>query len=209
MDDLPVAAEDEAPPFAPRLDETVAKARIEGVCRTGKLVEGVAHALPRELKFLRAPLASVAHDLGDLFDARISFSDQGLTFEAWDPELKAAAGLQQHLVDTRFKSNWWMTPATYFLGILLHKPYREAFAKRGIDAKQLLDDMVAALPPPPKWTRERPDAVTPSIAPHLYALFLRAERYAAEDASDVRLRHALAALHDERELALWVERLAA
>ena len=207
MEDLPAATADEAPPFASEIDGAVARSMAGGVCHTGPLLENLTGVLPPAFTYLRAPLASVAPRLGELFDAELAQSKQGLTFEAWDPELRLAASVMQNRVDTRFDQLWWVTPSAFFVGILTHQPYFTAFKARGVDPKNLVTEWVASLPPAPAWRRARPASVIPSFAPHLYALLLRAERYAAEDASDVRLRHALAAIHDETELAPWVERL--
>ena len=43
----------------------------------------------------------------------------------------------------------------------------------------------------------------------MFAVSLRAERYAAADASDVRLRHLLQALHEEPHLKASIDMLVA
>lgn len=209
MDDLPkrsADAPDVQPAYTARLDGITSVAMVGGVVSTARFVTGIAEALPPELAFLRRPLAACAPELAATFDASLSSKDGSLTFEAWDPELRTCMGLMQHFSDKRWES-WQMAPMHLFFALLGYKPYFAYFKARGQDPMALLRDLDASIPEPDWPVRGRPADLTPALSPSLLALVLRAERHAASDATDVRLRHLLQALHEEPELTRWIERL--
>jgi hypothetical protein len=196
------------PKFDPRLDPLTDGARVNGALSTARFVEGVAAALPPELAFVRRPLATCAVELGATFDAAVACTkDGGLTFEAWDPDLQKCMGLMQSLADDRWKT-WELGPTQTFLALLAYKPYFAHFRARGVDPVTVMRDLGATLPPPTWPVRDRPEGLVPTVGPALFAVVLRAERYAAADASNVRLRDLLLALHDEPWLAAPIDRLA-
>jgi len=195
------------PKLDPRLDPLTDGARVNGALSTARFVEGVAAALPPELAFVRRPLAACAAELGTTFDAAVACTkDGGLTFEAWDPDLQKCMGLMQHLADDRWKT-WELGPTQTFLALLAYKPYFAHFRARGVDPVTVMRDLAAALHPPAWPVRDRPEGLVASVGPALFAVVLRAERYAADDASDVRLRDLLLALHDEPMLAGAIDQL--
>lgn len=174
---------------------------------TARFVEGIAAALPPELGFLRRPLAACAGELGTTFDASVSSTrDGGLTFEAWDPDLKKCMGLMQHLADDCWKT-WQLAPVQVFFALLAYKPYFAHFKARGVDPTAVIRDLGEAQPPPSWPVRDRPEGLVPTVGPALFAVVVRAERYAAADASNVRLRDLLLALHDEPLLAGAIDQL--
>jgi hypothetical protein len=211
LDDLPrrdADAPEIAPTFDPRFESLMTGAVVGSAISTVRLVDGIAGALPPELAFLRRPLAATATELGATFDATLSSTkDGGLTFEGWDPELKKCMGLMQRLADERWGS-WSLEPRHLFLALLFHKPYFAYFRARGQDSVALIGEMASRGGTPTWPARDRPPSLIPEISPRLFALMLRAERSAASDATDVRLRHLLLALHDEPDLMLAVDRLA-
>ena len=199
---------DTEPPFDPALDQLTKGATVNGLLSTTRFVEGLAAALPPELAFVRRPLAACAGELGATFDAVLSSTKDGsLTFDAWDPQLKTCVGLMQQLSDKRWQS-WQMSPMSLFVSLLSYKPYFAYFKERGHDPVALVNELAEGMPKPTWPVRPRPASLTPSVNPALFALLLRSERYAAADATDVRLRHLLHALHDERAIAPWIDRLA-
>jgi hypothetical protein len=199
--------EERRPTRSAKLAERVQIATHSGVLTTTRLVDALANDLPRELGFVRAPLQASASELGALFDAKLSARGTSLTFDGWDPDLRNCFGLLQKLTDDRWPS-WSMTPIALFLALLAYKPYYASLTSRGVDIKALMRDFGESLPKRSTPAPPRPKTLEPSLGPSLYALVLRAERYAAEDSSDVRLRHVLTALHDETEIAAFVDRLA-
>lgn len=210
MEDLPkrdADSPDLQPGYAARLDTITNAAMVGGVVSTSRFVTTIAEALPAELAFLRRPLASCASELAATFDATTSSKDGALTFEAWEPELKTCMGLMQHFSDKRWEA-WQMGPIHLFIALLCYKPHFAYFKGRGQDPRELMLDLDATLPAPDWPQRGRPEGLTPALSASLLALILRAERYAASDATNVRLRHVLLALHDEPELTPWIDRLA-
>lgn len=195
------------PDYAVRLDTITNAAMVGGAVSTSRFVTVIAEALPAELAFLRRPLAACATELAATFDATTSSKDGGLTFEAWEPELKTCMGLMQHLSDKRWEA-WQMGPMHIFIALLCYKPHFAYFKARGHDPRALMLDLDATLPPVDWPQRGRPEGLTPALGASLFALILRAERYAASDATNVRLRHVLLALHDEPEIRPWIDRLA-
>jgi hypothetical protein len=113
----------------------------------------------------------------------------------------------QQLSDKRWQS-WQMSPMSLFVSLLSYKPYFAYFKGRGHDPVVLMNEIAESLPEPTWPVRPRPATLTPVVSPALFALLLRAERYAAADATDVRLRHLLHALHDEAAIAPWIDRIA-
>lgn len=200
------AAEEGVSPIRGRRLQAVNELATRGGGSSADVIRAVAAALPRELVFLRKPLEGAALDVAPLYDGALSAADGAMTFAAWDPDLRGCMGRMQSLADTKWKS-WAMSPLTLLLALLCTRAYYEPLKARGIDILALIKEIGAAMPAP-RWTREPPEGHVPSIGPMLYATILRAEHYAADDASDVRLRHLLTALHDEPELAPWVERIA-
>lgn len=205
LDERPSHPESVTPTRTPRL-QTVNDLALRLGGSSADVITSVAAALPRELAFLRRPLEESARDVASLYDGALSGNKAGMTFRAWDPDLRACMGTMQALVDTKWHS-WFMSPLALLLTLLCAKRYYEPLKARGIDAVKLIEEIGSALPRSP-WTREPPPGHTAGIGPALYAVILRAEQYAADDASDVRLRHVLAALHDEPELAPFVARIA-
>jgi len=207
--DLPRRADEEPdtePTFDSALDPLVVRAQKGGVLRTSPFFEVFAEAMPRELGFVRRPLAAAAAQLGATYDGATSAKGQELTFENWDPELRKCMVIMQSLSDKH--RNWLQTPQALLVAVLLYKPYFHVFKGRGQDPNVLMNDMVASWPKQdPVLMRHRPSG-TPTVSAPLFALVVRAERYAAEDATEVRLRHLLLALHDEPLLARWIDRLA-
>ena len=211
LDDQPrwgADAPDVEPQFDPSLDPLMAGARLNGVLSTARFVDGIATALPPELGFLRGPLAASAAELGATFDATIASTKESvLTFEAWDPELKKCMGLMQHLTDKEFTTSWEMGPVQLFGTLLGYKPYFTRFKGRGVDPLMVLRELGESRLAPTWPVRDRPVGLVATVGPALLALVVRAERYAADDASNVRLRDLLLALHDEPLLARSVDQL--
>ena len=205
LDERPALEDVVIPPRSPRL-QTVHDLALRWGGSAADVITSVAAALPRELAFLRKPLEAAARDVAGLYDGALSAANGAMTFQAWDPELRAVMGRMQGLVDTRWPS-WTMAPLTLLLSLLCTKTYYAPLQERGIDVVALIGKIGEAMPAP-RWERAVPKGHVAAISPALYAAILRAEHYAADDASDVRLRHVLAALHDETELAPWVNRLA-
>ena len=205
LDERPSQDDDVMPVRAPRL-QTVNDLALRLGGSSADVMTSVAAALPRELGFLRKPLEGSARDVASLYDGALSGSAGAMTFRAWDPDLRACMAAMQALVDTKWKS-WTMSPLALLLTLLCAKRYREPFKTRGIDAVELIEEIGASLPRS-HWQRLPPQGHTAGIEPALHAVFLRAEQYAADDASDVRLRHVLASLHDEPLLAPFVARIA-
>jgi hypothetical protein len=206
LDERAPVDEGVSPKRSPRL-QTVNDLALRLGGSSADVITSAAAALPRELVFLRKPLEGAARDVAPLYDGALSAVKGAMTFAAWDPELRGCMGRMQTLVDTKWRS-WVMSPLTLLLSILCTKAYYDPLKARGIDVLALIGEIGASLPAP-RWRREPPADHTPGIGPALYAAILRAEHYAADDASDVRLRHVLASLHDEPELAPWVARIAA
>ena len=205
LDDRPSHEEDVTPVRTPRL-QTVHDLALRLGGSSADVITSVAAALPRELTFLRRPLEESARDVASLYDSALSGKDGAMTFRAWDVDLRGCMGLMQSLVDTDWQS-WFMSPLSLLLTLLCAKRYHEPLKARGIDAAKLVGEIGSSLPHS-HWPRLPPAGHTAGISPSLYALILRAEQYAADDASDVRLRHLLASLHDEPELAPFVARMA-
>jgi len=205
LDERPSHEEDVAPTRTPRL-RTVNDLALRLGGSSADVIASVAAALPRELAFLRRPLEDSARDVASLYDGALSGKAGAMTFRAWDPDLRACMGTMQALVDKDWQS-WFMSPLALLLTLLCAKRYSEPLKARGVHAVKLMEEMGDALPRS-RWTRLPPAGHTAGVGPALYAVILRAEQYAADDASDVRLRHVLASLHDEPELAPFVARLA-
>ena len=204
LDERLVVEEGVTPTLSPRLRAVLDRTTRAGGSSTD-LIASVAAALPRELAFLRSALEGAARDVGPLYDGALSSLRGGLSFEAWDHDLKLTMGIMQNQAD-RWRL-WLMRPLGLFVALLTTKAYAGPLKARGIDIDALFKELEASLPAS-RWTRDPPVGWVPGMDPALYAVILRAERYAAGDASDVRLRHVLAALHDEPDLAPWVERIA-
>lgn len=220
--ELPTRAEDEdlRPLLAPDLSalwKSATAPRRDDAGAASRVLEETALQLPRELTFLKKPLLAAAAEVAPIFDRSLTAASQegGLSLSAWEPTLAGVVGLMQKQTDERWKS-WSIRPIHLFLAVLTAKVFHDAFVARGVDIRTLLGDLgraIAAMNESLGLTalraRERPASLVPSISPALFAVLLRAERYAAEDASEVRLRHLLASLHDEPELAPFVARLTA
>jgi ATP-dependent Clp protease ATP-binding subunit ClpA len=210
VDDLPsrdADAPDTEPTFDKALDPITNAAMVKGALSSARFIENIANALPSELGFLRRPLAASAPELGTTFDAPIAYGEKsGLTFEGWDVDLQKCLGLMQTLADTRWDS--WQLGATHlFLALLGYKPYFATFKARRVDPAQVIRDLGERMPAL-RWDhRKRPEGLVPTIGPTLFAVILRAERHAAADASDVRLRHLLLALHAEPHLKESIDQL--
>ncbi|HSO36025.1 MAG TPA: Clp protease N-terminal domain-containing protein [Labilithrix sp.] len=205
LDDRAPLEGDARPTRSPRL-QTVTDLALRLGGSSADVITSVAAALPRELVFLRRPLEEAAREVAPLYDGALAAKDGAMTFQAWDPDLRGVMATMQNLADTKWKP-WTMGSLTLLLTILCSRRYFEAFRARGIVATELIAEIGRALPTP-RWTRPPPEGHVAGIGPSLYATILRAEHYAAEDASDVRLRHVLASLHDEPLLAPFVERIA-
>lgn len=212
IEGLPRRAEDAAdiePTFDKALDALVVSARLNGVLSSAPFIENIANALPPELGFVRRPLAASATELGATFDAPIAFAaNGGLTFEGWDDDLQKCMGLMQVLSDTRWEA-WHLGTIQLFVALLSYKPYHAKFKARGVDPNAVIREIGEHLPNTRLPSRDRPAGFKPSVGPGLFAVILRAERYAAADASDVRLRHLLQALHEEPHLKASIDMLVA
>ncbi|HEY8077199.1 MAG TPA: hypothetical protein VIF62_23895 [Labilithrix sp.] len=209
LDELPDTGRESEPPFAAALDAVVVSSRQRGDDAMGAFIGALADALPAEIHFLRAPLAASASELAEAFGGsiarRTSGNTQELTLEGWTEDAKTVVAMAQLHSDAKWK-NWTIGPRHVFIAVLGYKKMFAALKARGVDPLALIRELSAALPVE-HWARERPEGFTPRIGAAGYALLVRAERYAADDRSDVRLRDVLAALHDETELAPWIERL--
>ncbi len=205
LDERAVSEESVVRTRTPRLQAVHDLAARAGGTSAG-VITSVAAALPPELAFARKALEGAAHDVGPLYDGALSALRGAMSFEAWDPDLRGCMSRMQTLADTSWHS-WAMSPLSLLLMLLCTRTYGEPLTARGINIAVFIKEIGAALPKS-RWTREPPEGHTPGVGPALYAAILRAEHYAADDASDVRLRHVLAALHDEPELAAFVERIA-
>jgi hypothetical protein len=210
LDDMPrwdAEGPETEPKFDPRLDALTTAAKVNGVMSTARFVDAIAAALPPELGFLRRPLAACAAELGETFDASVSSTkDGGLTFEAWDHELKLCMGLMQHMADGRWKT-WQLGVTQAYLALLTYKPYFAHFKARGVDPAILIRELGESYATPTWPVRDRPEGLVATVGPALFAAILRAERYAAADATNVRLRDLLLALHDEPSLATSIDKL--
>ncbi len=216
LDELPLAdGGDDAPPptRSAAFQRVVDRARIPGDRHGGfsatALLDAIVSELPRELRFLEKPLSSATGEVGPLYEGQLSSAKGALTLAAWDEGLRGVFALAQKTCDERWHS-WSVTPALFFITILSAKSYHDAFKARGVDPLELLRDVSAAFAARKGRTfrKKPPPGHLAGLSPGLFALILRAERYAAEDATDVKLRHVLAAIHDVPLLAPFVERLA-
>ncbi|MDB4947066.1 MAG: hypothetical protein JWP97_6600 [Labilithrix sp.] len=174
------------------------------------VVRAAAAALPRELGFLRKPLEAAALDVAPVFDGALSGKGGAMTFAAWDPALRTVLARMQAVADRKTDVVWTMTPSLLLLSTLYDPSLRESLASRGLDPQVLLADVATARERTgfsPDRLVDPPPGHVPSIGPALFATLLRAESYAADDATNVKLRHLLAALHDEPLLAPAVARL--
>ncbi len=205
LDERPAEEGEVTPTRSPRLQTVHDLAQRRGGSSVDVLTS-VAAALPRELVFLRRPLEEAAQDVGALYDGALASKGGAMTFRGWDPDLRTCMGTMQALVDTKWRS-WSMTPLALLLTLLCAKRYYEPLRARGIEAVKMIEEIGSTLPQS-HWRRPPPAGHQAGIGPALYATILRAEHYAADDASDVRLRHVLAALHDEPELAPFVAQIA-
>ena len=205
LDERPAEEGEVSPTRSPRL-RTVHDLALRRGGTSVDVLMSVAAALPRELAFLRRPLEESAHDVGALYDGALASKGGAMTFRGWDPDLRTCMATMQALVDTKWKS-WAMTPLALLLTLLCAKRYYAPLEARGIRAVTLIEEIGNALPQS-HWRRPPPGGHQAGIGPALYATILRAEHYAADDASDVRLRHVLTALHDEPELAPFVATIA-
>lgn len=214
LQEKPTCAENEQPPYpialAPRFVALAEIAAPKGLANVFDLtsvavLRATAAALPRELTFLRKAIEAAATDVGPLFDGALTITDGGLSLEAWDPLPAAAVGACAQI--TKKRPGSIISPATVLFALLCLKRFRETLEARGIDASAIVKEFPASMPRTwwtPRELTEGPNTFSPS----LHAVLLRTERYAADDASDVRLRDLLAALHDEPSLAPWVEKIA-
>jgi hypothetical protein len=207
LDELPTDRNDDTtpPPYASVLDRICDRARAGGHTPMGAFVTELARELPRELGFVRAPLVASAPKLGKLFDVPLGHRGQELSLEGWHEGAKECLVIAQGLADTKWKV-WMIGTAHVLFAILCWAPFADTLKAKGIDTVALIREIGATMPKPP-WARRRPDGIKPGFSAGVLALIIRAERYAAEDAGDVRVRHLLAALHDERDLAPFVARL--
>lgn len=197
------------PPLSARLKTVCDRSVVGEWIALRAFLENLAAALPRELGFARASLTATAPEIAAFFDAPLSKTPDGhLTFTAWSPQMAGIAGLMQRLSDGKLKG-WAMSIHTFFVSLLGNKAIHAAFKARGIDTVAILKEVGDALMKTyGRVTFEPPEDHVPSISPGLYALFIRAEQYAADDRSQVTLQHVLAALHDEPEYADAVDKLA-
>jgi hypothetical protein len=195
------------PPLAPRLEAAIA-------CSVGhpdplrRFIGELARVLPRELAFARGALTTAAPEIAAFFSESSSLTTRGVTLERWDPRLAGVIALMQRRSDDYFQG-WQIGVLNLFLALFSAKYLHDAFVARGLDVRALVRDAVAAFQKsaPDTPVRAPPDGHVASISPGLYALFIRAERYAADERRPVNLSHLLAALHDEAEYAPFVERL--
>lgn len=172
------------------------------------LVPALAGLLPRELGFVRPALVAIAPELAALYDVTLSERpDAVMTLEGWTPEarqcvLSAQATVKKH------RAYWQIEPVHVLLAVLFTSSVADSLRARGLEPRTITDEMGSAPPLAQTWDwRDRPSAVTVSFSPAMYAFLVRAERYAAADRSDVRVRHLVLGLHDEPELAPYVARL--
>lgn len=201
------APEGVRPVLGPEIEPILAAATEAGRWRFGRVVSGLAAALPPVLSFLRRPLAEAAADLHDALGGAISTRpDATLTLEGWNPKVAACVGVAQKAADKA--GHWWLSAP--LLLVAAEVVYRDLFASRGFVGGGLVDavdEAYATRPPHPLPLRNRPDGDLAAVGINAYASLVRAERYAAEDRTDVTLGHLLASLRAHDELRPIIDRL--
>ena len=170
------------------------------------LLRATAAALPAELSFLRKALEAAAIDVGPLLDGSLAMlKDGGLSLKAWDGPSGSAIAQSYELAKKH--PGGIVNPHLVLFSLLLQKRLRESLSDRGVDPTALVRDLEGSIPPNRWKTRDLTEGPA-VLSPTVVAIMLRTERYAAEDATNVRLRHLLAALHDEPTMAPWIEKIA-
>lgn len=196
------------PELSARLDTVVNRAGAGGRIPLAPFVENLGSALPRELGFVRPALTAAAPEIDAFFSASLSHdANDHLTLEAWSDEMKAVVGLMQKSADETLKG-WGIAIFHLFFAVLAAKSLHAAFRARGVDTVAIVRELTRASKA--KYGSVRfapPEDFGMSMTPALYATFIRAERYAAEDRTSVKLRHVLAAIHDEPDYAPFVVKL--
>jgi ATP-dependent Clp protease ATP-binding subunit ClpA len=211
LEERPVLEDSSSPPpVSPRF-RTVCERAVSGErIELTPLFENVAAALPRELAFLRPALSASAPEIAAFFSAPLATTPAGqLSFAAWSPEMKGIVGLMQKQSDERIKG-WTLNTFSLFYALVTSKTHQNAFTARGADVRAIVEELGREFVKAHGLSRRpKPPAThVASFTPALYAVFIRTERYAARDRTSVSLRHVLAALHDEEDLASAIEKLA-
>jgi hypothetical protein len=206
LDERPVVENPVEAVRSPRL-QAVHDLVARGGPSAAVVITSAAAALPRELVFLRKPLEHAAHDVAPLFDGALSAAGGQMTFTAWDATMRGCMVAMQKVVDEHTRP-WFMTPLMLFATMLITKRYHPVVTASGIDVEAVIAGIAHERKGKRRPFRDPPAGRTAGIGPALFAVILRAEHYAARDASDVALRHVLRSLRDEPELASSVERVA-
>jgi len=203
LDAAGVPLDERVPPRSARVQALLAAASPAGFVSVSALLRELAapKVLPAELAFLAPSLVAIAPGVGALLDGAMASKDGSLTLRGWSAKAASAVSVAQHLADKRAEA-WQMRPLLLYLATL--SVMRDAVKARGLEIKAMVEE--AGVPVSLGW-RAPPRGHVAGLSAGVYAILLRAERYAAAEASDVRLRDLLSALHDEPQFASGIRRL--
>lgn len=203
LDDPDLHTEDDAEPeMGPDIGPILRASEIAGHHRLAPFLRALAEAIPPPLGFVRSALGAHADAIADAVDPPRARDAKGnATLDGWTPPIQRVIALAQHVADQR-TDIWVLHPFHVLLALLGSKDYREMLARRGLTF-EALDAHIATLPPPkepPFGWRAKPAGEPSHVGLAMHALLVRAERFAAEDRSDVNVGHLLAALRASKTL---------